>query len=300
MKVAVTGASGLIGSALVPELQRRGHDVVRLVRRPTKGADEIRWDPAERRLEPTALADIDAVVHLAGVNVGDKRLTDKRKAAVLDSRIDGTTTISTAMAAADPRPRVLLSGSAVGWYGDGGDQVLTEESPVGEGWLADVVLRWEAATAAAQDAGVRVAHCRSGLVCSQRGGIMGRVLPLFKLGLGGRLDGGGQYWPLISLVDEVSAIAFLLEHDIQGPVNLTGPEPVTNAEFSRTLRRIIGRPPVPPVPAIALKIVLGSDRANEIVLIGQRAVPRVLLDHGFVFEHPTAESILRYIAKRSA
>jgi uncharacterized protein (TIGR01777 family) len=300
VKVGITGASGLIGSALVPELQRHGHDVVRFVRRPTRAAEEIRWDPAEGRLEPTAMADVDAVVHLASVNVGDRRWTDKRKAAVLSSRVDGTTTISAAMAAAEPRPRVLLSASAVGWYGDGGDRVLTEDSAAGEGWLAEVVVRWEAATAAAQDAGVRVAHFRSGLVCSQRGGIMGRVLPLFKLGLGSRLDGGQQYWPLISLADEVAAIAFLLEHDISGPVNLTGPEPVTNAEFTTTLRRVLGRPPVPPVPAIALKLVLGGGRADEIVLIGQRAVPKVLLDHGFVFEHPTAEAILRYTANRSA
>lgn len=300
MKVGVTGASGLIGSALVPELHRRGHDVVRFVRRPTRGADEVRWDPAQGRLEPAALADVDAVVHLASVNVGDRRWTAKRKAAILASRVDGTTTISTAMAAAEPRPRVLLSASAVGWYGDGGDRVLIETAPAGDGWLAELVIRWEAATAAAQDAGVRVAHLRSGLVCARRGGIMGRVLPLFKLGLGSRLDGGQQYWPLISLVDEVSAIGFVLDQDIRGPVNLTGPEPVTNAEFTQTLRRVLGRPPVPAVPALALRLVLGSERAGEIVLIGQRAVPRVLLDHGFVFAHPSAEAILRYTAKRSA
>jgi len=300
VKVAVSGASGLIGSALVPELQRQGHEVVRLVRGPSQGADEIRWDPAAGRLEPTALADVDAVVHLASVNVGDRRWTAKRKTEILQSRIDGTTTISTAMAAADPRPRVLLSASAVGWYGDGGNRIVTENDPAGAGWLAEVVVRWEAATAAAQDAGVRVVHLRSGLVCAPRGGIMGRVLPLFKLGLGSRLDHGQQYWPLISLVDEVKAIAFLLTEDIRGPVNLSSPEPVTNAEFTRTLRRIVGRPPVPPVPAIGLRLVLGGERAGQIVLIGQRAVPKVLLDHGFAFQHPTAEAILRYTANRPA
>lgn len=300
MKVAVTGASGLIGSALVPELRRRGHEVIRLVRRPTTAAGEIRWDPDSGRLEPESLADVDAVVHMASVNVGDRRWTDKQKAAILSSRVDGTTTISTAMAAAAPRPRVLLSASAVGWYGDSGDRVVTEEDPAGGGWLAEVVVRWEAATAGAQDAGVRVAHFRSGLVCSPQGGLMGRVLPLFRYGLGSRLGGGRQYWPLISLVDEVSAIVFLLDNDISGPVNLTGPEPVTNAEFTRTLRRVLGRPSIPPVPATALRLVLGSERAQEMVLIGQRAVPKVLLDHGFEFHHPCAEAILRYTAERSA
>lgn len=300
MKVAVTGATGVIGSALVPALQREGHDVVRLVRRPTKQADEIRWNPSEGRLEPGALADVDAVVHLASVNVGDHRWTDTRKAAILGSRVDGTTTVSAALAAAEPRPRVLLSASAVGWYGDSGDRVVTEQEPAGQGWLADVVVRWEAATAAAQDAGVRVVQLRSGLVCSQRGGLMGRVLPLFKAGLGGRLGDGRQYWPLISLADEVSAILFLLDHDIGGPVNVSGPAPVTNAEFTQTLRRVLGRPPIPPVPAVALKIALGGERAEQIALTGQRAVPKVLLDNGFEFEHPTAEGILRYTAKKAA
>ncbi|MGI8693819.1 MAG: TIGR01777 family oxidoreductase [Geodermatophilaceae bacterium] len=300
VKVAVTGSSGLVGSALVPDLQRRGHDVVRFVRRPTRSADEVRWNPAEGGLDPATLADVDAVVHLASVNVGDRRWTDKHKAAVLSSRIDGTTTISTAMAAAEPRPRVLLSASAVGWYGDCGDRVLTEKDPAGDGLLADVVVRWEAATAAAEDAGVRVVHFRSGLICAPKGGLMGRVLPLFKLGLGSRLGGGEQYWPLISLVDEVSGINFLLDADIHGPVNLTSPEPVTNAEFTQTLRRVLRRPPVPPVPGFALRLVLGSERADQIVLTGQRAVPKVLLDHGFEFEHATAEAILRYTTNRSA
>lgn len=300
MRVAVTGSSGLIGSALLPELQRRGHDVRRLVRRPPRAAEEIRWDPAGRRLEPAGLADVDAVVHLASVNVGDRRWTDKRKSAIRASRVDGTTTISEAIAAADPRPRVLVSASAVGWYGDGGDRVLTEADPPGEGFLADVVVRWEAATAAAEDAGTRVVRLRSGLVCSRRGGLMGRVLPLFKLGLGSRLGTGRQYWPLISLVDEVGAILFLLEHDIGGPVNAGGPEPVTNAEFTGTLRRVLGRPPVPPVPAVALRLALGGQRADEMVLSGQRALPKVLLEHGFSFRHPTAEAVLRHVADRPA
>jgi len=300
VKAALTGASGLVGQALVPELQRAGHEIVKLVRRPTRAADEVRWDPSERRLDPAVLADVDAVVHLAAVNVGDHRWTARRKSAILQSRLDGTTTISEALAAAAPRPRVLLSASAVGWYGDQGDRILTEEASSGEGFAADVAIRWEASTQAAQDAGVRVVTMRSGLICSQRGGIMGRVRPLFKLGLGSRLGRGDQYWSLISLPDEVAAILFLLEREIQGPVNLVSPEPVTNEQFTRTLRQVLGRPPIPPVPGIALKLALGAGRAQEIVLTGQRAVPSVLLAHGFSFQHPTVEAILRYVADRSA
>lgn len=298
MKVAVTGASGLIGSALVPALQRDGHDVLRLVRRATRSADEIRWDPAQRRLDPAALSGVDAVVHLAGVGIGDKRWTAARKAAILDSRVDGTATIATAMAEAQPRPRVLLSASAVGFYGDSGERILTEHDPAGEGFAAEVVVRWEGATSAAQEAGIRVVWMRSGLVCAPSGGILGRVLPLFKLGLGGPLAGGRQYWPWISLADEVSAMQFLLAQDISGPVNLTGPEPVTNAEFTRILGRVLRRPAIAPVPAIALKTVLGAERAEQIVLIGQRAVPQALTDTGFSFTHPTAESALRWLTGR--
>lgn len=298
MKVALTGASGLVGQALVPELQRAGHDVVKLVRRPTRAADEVRWDPAERRLDPAVLADVDAIVHLASVNVGDRRWTAGRKDAILQSRLDGTTTISEALAAAESRQRVLLSASAVGWYGDQGDRVLTEDASSGAGFAADVAIRWEASTQAAQDAGVRVVRMRSALICSQRGGIMGRVLPLFKLGLGSRLGRGQQYWSLISLPDAVAAILFLLERDIRGPVNLVSPEPVTNEQFTRTLRRVLRRPPIPPVPGFALKVALGGGRAEEIVLTGQRAVPSVLLAQGFTFQHPTAEAILRYVAGR--
>lgn len=298
MKVAVTGASGLIGSALVSALREDGHQVLRLVRRATQSAQEISWDPAEHRLDPQALSEIDAVVHLAGVGVGDKRWSTSRKAAILGSRVDGTTTISAAMASAEPRPKVLLSASAVGFYGDGGDRLLIETDPAGDGFLADTVLRWEASTQAAQDAGIRVAHLRSGLVCAPKGGILGKVLPIFRLGLGGRLGSGKQYWPVISLIDEIAAIRFLLHHDVSGPVNLTGPEPVTNQEFTKILGRVLGRPTLAAVPPIALKIALG-EFADEGVLIGQRAVPKVLLDAGFTFEHPSAEAVLRYATGRS-
>lgn len=298
MKVAVTGASGLIGSALVPVLREAGHDVVRLVRRATRSAEEIRWDPAQRRLDPTALSDVDGVIHLAGAGVADRRWSDKRKAAILDSRVDGTTTIAIAIADADPRPRVLVSGSAVGWYGDGGDRVLTEDAPSGQGFLAEVVQRWEAATAPARDAGTRVVHARTGLVLSAKGGLLGRLLPLFKLGLGGRVGSGKQYWPWISLADEVRAMVFLLDNDISGPVNLTGPEPVTNAAFTKAAGAVLHRPTVAAVPAIAIKALLGAQMAEEIALFGQRAVPQVLTGAGFAFSHPTIESALRYVAAK--
>ncbi len=298
MKVAVTGASGLIGTALQPALQRAGHEVVRLVRRPTRSAEEIRWDPGNRSLEPSALCDVDAVVHLAAAGIGDRRWTAKRKAEILDSRVDGTATISAAIAAAEPRPRILLSASAVGFYGDGGARVLTETSPAGDGFLADVVVRWEAATEAAQAAGTRVIHARTGLVLAPKGGLMGRLLPLFKLGLGGKLAGGRQYWPWISLVDEVAAMVFLLEHEVSGAVNLTGPEPVSNAEFTRLAGHVLHRPTVAAVPAFALKVALGPEMADQIALISQRALPTVLQERGFTFEHQDAESALRWVAGR--
>jgi len=300
VKVAVTGASGLIGSALVPALQRAGHEVVRLVRRPTRSAEEVRWDPDQQQLDPEVLADVDGVVHLAGVGVADRRWSDKRRSAIIQSRVDGTTTISQALAAAAPRSRVLVSASGIDWYGDTGDRPVTEADPAGTGFLSDVTVRWEAATSAASDAGVRVALCRSSLVMSPKGGIMGRLLPLFKLGLGGRLSGGAQYWPWISLADEVSAMVFLLERDISGPVNLAGPEQVTNAEFTATLGRVLHRPTVATVPALALKLALGQQMAEELTLTGSRALPQVLLDNGFEFQHPTLESALRWITSRPA
>ncbi len=295
MKVAVTGSTGLIGSRLVPALAADGHDVIRLVRRTPRRADEHRWDPQHRRIDPGLLADVDAVVHLAGVGVADHRWTAKHKRQVLDSRVDGTTTISQAMAdaaAADPaRPRVLLSGSAVGWYGDTGDRVVDESAPAGTDFLAQVCVQWEAATAPAASAGVRVATLRTGLVLGP-GGLLARTLPIFRLGLGGRLGSGRQYQPWISLRDEVGAIRFLLTAPVSGPVNLTAPGPVTNAEFTATLGRVLHRPAVLPVPAPALWVVLG-EFARVGVLAGQRAVPAALTAAGFEFTDRDLDAALR-------
>ncbi len=296
MRIAVTGSSGLVGTELVRALQTDGHDVRRLVRRTPRTSDEHRWDPAHRQLDDGVLADVDAVVNLAGVGIGDKRWTDDYKREVLDSRVDSTATVAAALAqaaAADPeRPRVLLSASAVGYYGDGGAEVLDESSPAGGDFLADVCVQWEAATAPAEAAGVRVAHLRTGLVLA-RGGMMAKIRPLFALGVGGTLGSGDQWWPWISLRDEVDAIRFLLTSDIAGPVNLTGPEPVTNAAFTAALGRVLHRPTVLPVPGFALSLVLG-EFARLGVLAGQRALPRVLMEAGFTFTHGDVESALRW------
>lgn len=297
MKIAITGSSGLIGSALVPALRDDGHDVVRLVRREPGAADEVRWDPARRHLDPASLTDVDAVVNLAGVGIGDKCWTTAYKRAVLDSRIDATETISGAMAAAEPRPRTLLSSSAIGWYGDTGAHAVDETAHSGSDYLAEVCRRWEAATAAAERAGVRVAHLRTGLVLGS-GGILAKLLPLAKLGLAGPLASGKQYWSWISLPDEVGAIRHLLTADVTGPVNLTGPAPVTNRAFTKTLARVLHRPAIaPPVPRLALRLVVG-EFADVGIVAGQRVLPTVLQDSGYQFRHPTAEEALRWATGR--
>ncbi|MGY1824643.1 TIGR01777 family oxidoreductase [Geodermatophilus sp. SYSU D00079] len=295
MKIAVTGSSGLIGSHLVPALRADGHDVLRLVRRTPRTADEHRWDPQHRRIDPALLTDVDAVVNLAGVGIGDRRWTAKHKQRVLSSRVDATRTVSEAMAdaaAADPtRPRVLLSGSAVGWYGDTGDHAVDERAPAGHDFLSRVCTQWEEAAAPATDAGIRVVLLRTGLVLGP-GGLLGRLAPLFKLGLGGRLGSGRQYWPWISLTDEVDAIRFLLTAPVTGPVNLTAPTPVTNAEFTRALARVVHRPAALPVPGPALRLALG-EFAPVGVLAGQRAVPARLQDAGFTWTHADLDAALR-------
>jgi uncharacterized protein (TIGR01777 family) len=295
MKVAVTGSSGLIGPELVRSLRAEGHEVLRLVRRTPRTADEHRWEPAHHRIPPALLDDVDAVVNLAGVGVGDHRWTAKHKQQVLSSRVDSTTTVSQALADAagrEPdRARVLLSASAVGWYGDTGDRVVDETAPAGDDFIARVCVQWEAATAPAVAAGVRVATLRTGLVLG-RGGLLGRLLPLFRLGLGGKLGNGRQYMPWISLRDEVDAIRFLLTAPVSGPVNLTGPTPVTNAEFTAALAAAVHRPALLTVPGPALQLALG-EFARVGVLAGQRAVPAALQAAGFSHTHSDLRSALQ-------
>lgn len=296
MRIAVTGSTGLIGTALVTHLHARGHDVVRLVRRAPRAADEVRWDPGAGEVDLSGLAGVDAAVHLAGAGVGDHRWTDDYKRTILTSRVDGTRTFATALASLDPRPRVLVSGSAVGYYGDRGDDVLTESSSGGEGFLAEVVRAWEDAAAPAVEAGVRVAFARTGLVLSPRGGALGRMLPLARLGLAGPLGDGRQWWPWITLEDEVRAIEFLLEKDLEGPVNLSAPQPVRQGELARALGRALHRPALLPAPAFGLRLVLGEFAAD--VLASQRMLPSLLLDAGFAFNQRTVDQAVDWVLRQ--
>jgi uncharacterized protein (TIGR01777 family) len=294
MRIAMSGASGLIGSALVPALEDDGHSVLRLVRREARQPGEVRWDPAGRKLDPAVLDDVDAVVNLSGAGIGDKRWTRAYKQELVSSRLDTTGTLAEAMAAAAPRQRVLLSGSGVGWYGDTGATVVAETAPNGTGFIAELVRSWEGATAPAEAAGVRVVHLRTAPVLAPSGGLLGRMVPLFKAGVGGRLGPGTQYMPWISLADWVDALRFLLSADeVHGPVNMAAPGPVTNADFTRALAQVVHRPAVLPVPAFALRIAL-ADFADEGALISQRAVPTVLTGHGFTFRHDDLPAALRW------
>lgn len=295
MRIVVTGSSGLIGTALVRALRGDGHDVRRLVRRQPTAADESQWDPSRREIDPAALDGVDAVIHLAGVGVGDKRWSERHKRAVLASRVDGTTTIAEAVAKHNDHVKVLISASAVGWYGDRGDAVLDEADPAGAGFLAEVVQQWEAATAAAAQAGVRVVNLRSGIVLAAEGGALGKVLPLFKLGVGGKLGSGKQWVPWIALSDEVGAIRFLLSHDeVSGPVNLSAPNPVRNREYTAAIGRALHRPTVAAVPRFALRAALAGF-ADEGALVSQRAIPRKLADAGFEFSYVDVDAALQAI-----
>ena len=289
MRIGITGASGLIGSALTTHLQQQGHETVAFVRREPRSASEISWQPGTD-LDPGRLSGLDAIVHLAGAGVGDKRWTDSYKEVIRSSRVDGTQTIARAMAAADDGPRVLVSGSAIGYYGDTGDRLTDETGPQGDGFLAGVVRDWEAAAAPAVDAGVRVAFARTGLVVSSDGGAWQRLVPIFRAGLGGKLGSGKQYWSAISLTDEVRALTWLLNNDVEGPVNLVGPHPVTNAEVTRVMGEVLGRPTILPVPAFALKAVLGE--FAEDTLASQRIDPAVLRSNGFTWLQPDIRAMI--------
>lgn len=281
MRIGITGASGLIGSALASSLQRGGHHVVRFVRRDTTDPAEIPWQPG-RVLNPALLEGLDAVVHLAGAGVGDKRWTDAYKQEILRSRVDGTTTIAEAMAKATEGPRILICGSAIGYYGDTGDRPTDETGPKGAGFLADVVQQWEAAADPAINAGLRVAFARTGLVVSSKGGAWQKLFPIFKAGLGGKLGSGSQYWSPISLDDEIRALRYLIDEDLQGPVNLVGPNPLTNAEVTKIMGEVLKRPAIIPVPGFALKAVLGE--FAEDTLASQRIIPRALSQAGFQWQ----------------
>ncbi len=300
MKVAVAGSSGLIGTGLLAALRSEGHDVVRLVRRPAEGRDEVRWDPVRGELDPAELQGVEAIVNLAGAGIGDKRWTPERRKELLDSRVVPTRLLAETAAKLDPRPAAFLGGSAVGWYGyDTGDAEKTEADPHGSGFLSDVVVAWEQATHAAEEAGIRTVLLRSGVVLSTAGGALAKQLLPFKLGLGGRLGSGRQHLPWISLADEVGAIMFCLAQEaLSGPVNLTAPEPVTNAEFTKTLGGLLHRPTLVPTPTRALTTLFGEDMVREMLLGGTRAIPAKLQEHGFRWLHPTLDVALSDILGR--
>lgn len=290
MRVVIAGSSGFIGTALVAGLRGAGHEVLRLVRREPRAADERRWDPPGGTIDDGALDGADTVVNLCGAGIGDRRWTAARKQILLDSRNAPTEVLASAVA--EHSIPALVNASAVGFYGDTGDEITAEDAPAGTGFLASLCVEWERATEPAADAGSRVVLLRSGLVLSRHGGLLGRLNPLFSLALGGRLGGGHQYTPWISLDDEVAAIRFVLEHpDLTGPVNVTGPSPVTNSEFTRALGKALGRPAPWVVPGFALRLAVG-EFADEGLLTGQRAVPRALEAAGFTFADPSLEAAL--------
>ncbi len=297
--VAVTGASGLIGTALSHALRERGDQVIHLVRRAPRseglpsGVREVRWDPAEAVLEPGALEGTQAVVHLAGAGIGDHRWTESYKRSIRESRTEGTSAVAAAVAAAPGRMR-LLSGSAVGYYGDRGSDVLTEESSLGQGFLSEVCRDWEAATWRAEQSSASVAHLRTGIVLSTQGGAMAKMMPLAKAGLAGPLGSGKQYWPWITLHDHVRAMLFLLDHpDITGAVNLSGPQPDRQSVVVKALGEQLRRPTLLPAPSIALKLALGQ-MAGEI-LGSQRALPVVLSEAGFEWDHPDLDAAMSWL-----
>lgn len=298
MRWVVSGGSGFIGSALVRSLLADGEDVVRLVRRAPASADERRWDPARHGIDANALDGADVVVHLSGAGIGDKRWTDARKQSILSSRVDSTTTLADEIARRDDRPRVWLCASAVGYYGDTGEETVDESAPSGAGFAADVVRQWEAATAAAREAGVRVVNFRSGIVLSPDGATLGKLLPLFRFGVGGKLGSGRQWMSWIALADEIAAIRFLAARDdIDGPVNLTAPEPARNREFTKALARAVRRPAVLPVPPPALRAVFGGF-ADEGPLASQRVVPARLEAAGFDFAFDDIDAALTAMLAR--
>ena len=296
MDVAITGSSGLIGSALAEHLRAGGHRVVRVVRGDgATGADEVRWDPSSGDIDAAGLEGLGAVVHLAGESIGGGRWNEKRKRRVLESRTRGTSLLAQTLAGLQRPPGVLLSGSAIGYYGDRGDEELTEESGRGDGFLSDVVVAWEDAATPATEAGIRTVFLRTGLVLAGHGGVLKPQLPLFKAGLGGRLGGGRQWQSWVSLPDEVGAIVHLLTSDVAGPVNLTGPRPVRQVDFAKTLGQVLRRPTFLPVPKFGPRLLLGREMADELLFASQRALPVRLEADGYRFQHVTLEAALRAV-----
>ncbi len=299
-QVVVSGASGLLGTALTELLSANGHEVIRLVRGKPSVAGEVAWDPSAGKLDAEEVAGADAFVHLSGENVSEGRWSDERRKRIIDSRTQTTELIARTIAKMKKKPSVFVSASAIGFYGSRGDDLLDETSPTGGDFLADVCRRWEAATAEASDAGVRTVRLRFGVVLSVRGGALAKLLPIFKMGLGGRVGDGRQYMSWVSMPDAIRASSFALTEDgLSGAVNVVAPNPVTNRELASTLGRVLGRPSFLPVPKVAIDVAFG-EMGRETVLASQRVTPRKLLDTGFKFEHATLESALRFELGRPA
>ena len=297
MKIIISGASGLIGKQLVAQLQNHGHDVVRLVRR-AASTGEIMWDPKSGVLSASALEGAGAVIHLSGAGIGDKRWTASYKREILESRTITTKLLATTIASMNQKPSVFLSGSAIGIYGPRGEEQLTEVSTHGTSFLADVCEQWEHEAKPASDAGVRTVLLRTGIVLTPQGGALKKQLPLFQLGLGGKFGNGKQWQSWISIDDEIGAIEYLLTANVSGAVNLTAPNPVTNAEFTKVLASVLKRPAIVPVPTFAPKILLGGELADALLFTGQRVIPAALNASGYSFKHSTLESALRSLLSK--
>jgi uncharacterized protein (TIGR01777 family) len=296
MNVVVSGASGLLGSALVPALEAAGHDVVRLVRREARDSREVSWDPAAGTIDAAGLAGVDAAVNLSGANL-NRRWTAARKREIRDSRVSSTSLLARTLAELEPRPRALVSTGGSGIYGNRGDEVLTEESELGTGFLAEVGRAWEAAAEPARAAGLRVVSFRQGMVLTREGGALRQMLLPFRLGVGGRVASGRQWWSWVSLDDLVAAYLFVLDGELAGPVNLSSPSPATSAVFAKALGRALHRPAVLPVPAFTIKALYG-ERGEAVVLEGQRTLPARLLDAGFTFAYADLDAALERALRR--
>jgi len=291
----ITGSTGLVGTALVPALENDGHHVLRAVRRPTQDSQEISWDPATGQIERDKLVDIDAVVHLAGANIAGRRWSDSYKQLMLDSRTCGTRLISETIASLDRKPSVLVCASAIGYYGACDETELDEAAPCGNGFLPELCMQWERACQPARDAGIRVVNLRIGVVLSPNGGALKKMLLPFKLGAGGILGNGRQYFSWIALDDVIHATKFLLQNEAaSGPVNLVSPSPVTNHEFTKTLGRVLSRPTIFPMPAFAARLAFG-EMADALLLTGARVIPKTLTEQGYNFHHPSLEPALRHL-----
>lgn len=299
LRVLVSGASGLVGRALTPFLRTQGHEVLRLVRRKARAADEIEWNPETGAVALDAAGPIDAVVHLAGAGIADARWTEARRKEIRESRVRGTRALAEALAGLARPPRVVVGASAIGFYGEAGDAWLDEKSPAGTGFLADVTREWEAAWAPLDAAGTRRVYLRTGVVLSPAGGALAKMLPAFRLGLGGPVGDGRQWWSWITIDDLVGVVGRALSDEaLRGPVNAVAPEPETSAEFARTLGRVLRRPAVLPAPAWALRLALGRGLADEALLASQRVRPGVLAAAGHRFRHEKLEAALRHLLGR--